>query len=49
MTFTKESGLVKIWVQLVQKGTYTRDQVPAMYNLREVVCEILDAADETAA
>ena len=26
MTFTKDSGLVKVWVRLVQNGTYTREQ-----------------------
>lgn len=42
MTFTKDSGLVKVWVRLVQNGTYTREDVPNMYNLREVVYEVLD-------
>lgn len=50
MTFNKDSGLVKVWVKLVQNGTYTRDQIPKMYNLREIVAEILDeqAAEDTA-
>lgn len=43
MSFNKESGLVNVWVKLVQNGTYTRDQVPKMFNLQEVVEEILDA------
>lgn len=42
MTFTKDSGLVKTWVHLVQIGTYTREQVPNLFNLREVVYEVLD-------
>jgi len=42
MTFTKNSGLVKVWARQVQSGTYTRDQVPNMFNLREVVYEVLD-------
>lgn len=47
MTFNKESGLVKLWVKMVQDGTYTRDQVPKMFNLQEVVADVLDeqAAD----
>lgn len=47
MTFDKDSGLVKVWVNMVQSGTYTRDQVPKMFNLQEVVAEVLDelAAD----
>lgn len=42
MTFNKESGLVKLWVKMVQGGTYTRDQVPKMFNLQEVVADVLD-------
>ncbi|MEY8282274.1 hypothetical protein AALA13_00360 [Lachnospiraceae bacterium 50-23] len=42
MTFNKESGLVKLWVKMVQDGTYTRDQVPKMFNLQEVVADVLD-------
>lgn len=39
---TKESGLVKnVWVPLILNGTYTYDQVPALFNLREVVGEVL--------
>lgn len=50
MTFNKDSGLVKVWVKLVQNGTYTRDQIPKMYNLQEIVAEILDeqAAEDAA-
>lgn len=48
MVFTKDSGLVKLWVRMVENGTYTREQVPNIYNLREVVYEVLDE-DEAAA
>lgn len=50
MTFNKESGIVKVWVNLVQNGTYTRDQVPKMYNLQEIVSDVLDeqAAEDAA-
>lgn len=50
MTFSKESGIVKVWVNLVKNGTYTRDQVPKMFNLQEVVAEVLDeqAAEDVA-
>lgn len=47
MTFTENSGLVKIWVRLVTNGTYTRDQVPDLYNLQEVVYGILDDSADT--
>lgn len=47
MNFTENSGLVKTWVNLVKAGTYTREQIPNLFNLREVVGGILDA-EETA-
>lgn len=46
MVFTENSGLVKVWVRLVYNGTYTRDQVPDMYNMREVVYSVLDSLEE---
>ena len=50
MTLNKESGLVKLWVKMVQGGAYTRDQVPKMFNLQEVVADVLDelAAEDAA-
>lgn len=41
MTFTRNSGLVKVWVSLVLAGTYTLEQVPALFNLKEVVTEVV--------
>lgn len=41
--FNKESQLVKSWVRLVNSGTYSRDKVPKLSNLQEVVWSILDA------
>lgn len=39
---TKESGLVKnVWVPLIMNGTYTFEQCPNLFNLREVVEEVL--------
>lgn len=46
MTFTKESGLVKVWVSMVLSGTYTLEQVPQLFNLRDVVAQVIA---ETAA
>jgi hypothetical protein len=43
MVFTKENGLVKVWVSLVRQGTFTLDEVPALYNLRDVVTETVSA------
>ncbi|USK71777.1 CD1375 family protein [Peribacillus asahii] len=42
MTFTKDSGLVKVWVSLVMVGTYTLEQVPALYNLKDVVSGVVN-------
>lgn len=42
MTFTKDSGLVKVWVSLVLGGTYTLEQVPVLFNLKEVVTEVIN-------
>ena len=41
MKFTKKHQIVKSWVALVVAGTYTVDQVPQLFNLREVVVEVL--------
>ena len=41
MIFTKDSGLVKVWVSLVLSGLYTVDQVPHLFNLKSVVSEIV--------
>lgn len=43
MTFTKDSGLVKVWVILVMDGVYTLEQVPELFNLKEVVTEVVQS------
>lgn len=40
--FTMESALVKIWARNVTNGNYTREQVPNLSNLREMVFAVLD-------
>lgn len=40
--FTKDSGLVKVWVSLILAGVYTYDDVPNLSNLREVVKQVLE-------
>lgn len=42
MVFTRKSILVKTWVSLVLAGTFKREQVPKIFNLRETVWGILD-------
>ena len=41
MNFTKNHQIVKSWVALALAGTYTVDQVPKLFNLQEVVIEVL--------
>ena len=41
MKFTKNMQIVKSWVALVVGGIYTYDQVPKLFNLRDVVAEVL--------
>jgi hypothetical protein len=41
--FNENSGLVKIWVRLIQQDEsgYTIDDVPAISNLRDVVAALI--------
>ena len=42
MKFNKDSGLVKnVWVPLILSGVYTKEQVPALGNLKEAVASVL--------
>lgn len=43
MVFTPNSGIVKAWVSMILAGTYTREDVPNLFNLREVVYSVLDS------
>ncbi len=43
MTFSKNSALVKTWVSLVLSGAYAKDEVPKLFNLRDVVSEVVDS------
>ena len=40
--FNRNSGLVKTWLRLIKSGSKTREQVPNLSNLREIVFAILD-------
>ncbi len=42
MIFTKDSAIVKVWVSLVLSGVCTLEQVPALFNLKEVVAEVIN-------
>lgn len=39
--FNKNSIVVKVWIRNVNEGLYTREQIPALSNLREVVLSML--------
>lgn len=40
--FTKNSQLVQTWVRLIKAGKYTKDQVPDISNLKEMVNNVLE-------
>lgn len=44
--FNANSQLVKTWVRLVQGGQFTVDEIPNLFNLRDVVKSVLDAEKE---
>lgn len=43
--FTENSGLVITWVNLIKVQGYSREEVPELSNLREMVFSVLDKAD----
>ncbi|WP_163979830.1 hypothetical protein [Paenibacillus alvei] len=46
MYFTKDSGLVKVWVGLVMVGAYKLEQVPKLFNLKEAVSEVVNGTSQ---
>lgn len=42
MTYTKDSGLIKVWVSLVMTGSYKLEQVRVLFNLKTVVSEVVN-------
>ena len=45
--FNEESQIVKTWVRLVKDGAYTKEQIPKLSNLRDVVNQVLEAENES--
>lgn len=43
--FNEKSGLVQLWVRFVEdeNSLYTREMVPKLSNLQEIVYQVLDA------
>ncbi|WP_195444685.1 hypothetical protein [Peptoniphilus harei] len=46
MVFTKDSGLVRVWINLIKNGYRKLEEVPNLYNLKEVVKEIIEKGDK---
>lgn len=42
LRFTEDSKLVKMWFVAVLAGVYHPEDVPALFNLREIVNALLD-------
>lgn len=42
MTFTKDSFIAKFWLKQVREGNQNKDNVPTLFNLREIVFDVLD-------
>lgn len=40
--YDKNSGLVKVWVSLIKAEVFNLSDIPKIYNLREVVEEIVN-------
>ncbi|MEH6944769.1 hypothetical protein [Bacillus sp. JJ722] len=41
--FNENSIVVQAWIRKIEQGAVTSDDVPALFNLREVVATILDS------
>ena len=46
MKFAKDSGLVRVWVNLIKNDYRKLDEVPKLFNLKEVVTEIIEKGDK---
>ena len=44
--FNENSGLVQIWVRLIQSGTQSLDNVPNLSNLQDIVFSIISKREE---
>jgi hypothetical protein len=43
--FNENSGLVKVWVNLIKRKLYTLDDVPYLDNLRDVVASVINEGE----
>lgn len=42
MVFTRDSFSVQFWLKRIREGNVTREDVPSLFNLRDVVYSIID-------
>ncbi len=42
MLFTRDSFSVQFWLKRIREGNATREDVPNLFNLRDVVYSIID-------
>lgn len=40
--FDENSALVIIWVENIKNGKYTREQIPNISNLKDIILELLN-------
>lgn len=43
--FNENSVIVKTWVNLVRNGTYKKENVPNISNLKEIVFRVLETEE----
>ena len=43
MVFTRDSFSVQFWIKRINDGKATREEVPSLFNLKEVVTEVINA------
>ena len=46
MEFTTDSAIVQTWVRLIKNGDFTKEQIPTLGNLQEIVHTILEPEEE---
>lgn len=44
--FNEDSAVVKTWVRAIERGDKHEDDVPDLFNLRDVVLIIINGEDE---
>ena len=45
MIFNDQSGLVKLWVRLINRGIYEAEQIPMIGNLKIMVLNLIESEE----